>query len=341
MRSRSPHGGAPRDEVRRSEAPQSSCADKPRMRSRSPRTSWLAGVAGAVVLLAGCGYEATEVPGAGEDETIEIGSIDDSCDMDEIVNSYRPQNTSAADAKAELINDDRLIVGVSADSQLMGARNPRTGDIEGFDIDLAQRIADALGVRLELRVITAAERLPVLENGEVDLVIRNMTINCDRWEQVAFSAEYYHSGQKVLVREDLAKDYNDPSDLAGKRVCAPGGTTSLARIAAEAPEAILVPATNHTGCLLAFQQGRVDAITGDDTVLAGLKIQDPYAVVPAQEAFSDEPYGVAVNNENITLVRFVNRVLAETADEWQASYREWLAPALGEGTQPNPKYGRG
>jgi len=88
----------------------------------------------------------------------------------------------------------------------------------------------------------------------------------------------------------------------------------------------------------------VDAITGDDTVLAGLAAQDPYAVVTDAPAVTEEPYGVATNIAAVDLVRFVNQVLeAMRADgRWTAMYNRWLAPTLGTGTgQPTPTYGRG
>ena len=92
-----------------------------------------------------------------------------------------------------------------------------------------------------------------------------------------------------------------------------------------------------------FQQGEVDAITGDDTVLAGLAAQDPYAVVPEQNAFTAEPYGLGINSKNVDFVRFVNAVLAEMRSngEWTAIYNRWLAEPLGPAPSP-PKavYGR-
>ena len=193
--------------------------------------------------------------------------------------------------------------------------------------------------KVELRVITAAQRIPVLTGHEVDLVARNMTITCDRWAQVAFSAEYYRSGQKVLVPLDSTA--TSISDLDGAKVCAPAGSTSLDRLA-DYPNVIAVPGTTHTDCLVRFQQGEVDAITGDDTVLAGLAAQDPYAKVIG-EAFSAEPYGLAMAPDQVDLVRFVNGVLAkaEADGDWMASYDHWLAPALGPVTAPpTPVYGR-
>jgi polar amino acid transport system substrate-binding protein len=103
-----------------------------------------------------------------------------------------------------------------------------------------------------------------------------------------------------------------------------------------------VPSDSHTGCLVLFQQGRVDAITGDDTVLAGLAAQDPYARVVGR-AFSAEPYGVGVSQDHVDLVRFVNGVLQQmrTDGRLAKSYDRWLRPALGPLTAlPTPVSGR-
>jgi polar amino acid transport system substrate-binding protein len=301
-------------------------------------------LAAGVLLVAGCSYEPTEFPAAPETEQPEeSGSEPSDCDMSETVRSYAPQGASRDAAVDQLVNDGRLVAGVSADSYLLGSRNPFSGRIEGFDIDVARRIADGLGVELELRVITAADRIELLVEEEIDIVVRAMTINCERWEEIAFSSVYYQAGQKVLLRDDLAADYSEPADLAGLRVCAPNGTTSLERIRDESPDAEVVPADSHTGCLVLFQQGDVDAITGDDTVLAGLAAQDPYAEVPDQQAFSEEPYGVGVNPGNRVLVRSINGVLEEMRRDgsWQRSYDRWLAGTLGSGAQPpQPTYGR-
>ena len=254
-----------------------------------------------------------------------------------------PGAMPAGSTMAEIRDRGRLVVGVSADSLLLGSRNPISGRIEGFDIDLARLVAQAIfgdPDRIELRVITAAERIPLLQDGSVDLVARNMTITCARWEEIAFSAEYYRSGQKVLV--PLGSPATSLADLAGSRVCAPAGSTSLARMA-DFPEVEAVSATTHTDCLVRFQQGDVDAITGDDTVLAGLAAQDPYAEVVG-EAFTDEPYGLGVNAEDVDLARFVNGVLAQAVADgtWARSYERWLAGALGPApAPPAPDYGRG
>ena len=93
-----------------------------------------------------------------------------------------------------------------------------------------------------------------------------------------------------------------------------------------------------------FQQGQADAITGDDTVLAGLAAQDPYAVVTDAPAITDEPYGLGVNLDNVYFVRYINAVLAQVRSdgEWKQIYNTWLASRLGKAPNPpTPNYGRG
>jgi polar amino acid transport system substrate-binding protein len=256
----------------------------------------------------------------------------------------KPVDAPNGSTLRKIADRGRLIAGVSADTYLLGSRNPLTGKIEGFDIDMVKAVAKAIfgdENAYQLKVITAAQRIPALQNGDVDMVARNMTINCDRWKQIAFSTEYYRSGQKILVRK--GSKATSLAELDGQRVCAPNGTSSMDNLIRRAPKAIAVGADTHTGCLALFQQGAVAAITGDDTVLAGLAAQDPYAVVPEQKAFTAEPYGLGFNTKSIDLVRFVNARLDQMRSdgEWTAIYNRWLRAPLGPAPEP-PKavYGR-
>jgi polar amino acid transport system substrate-binding protein len=242
-----------------------------------------------------------------------------------------------------IIDRGHLIVGVSADTYLFGARNPFNGQIEGFDIDIARAVATSLlgsASKLQLRVITTADRIPLLEKGEVDMVVRIMSMTCDRWKDIAFSSEYYRSGQKLLVAK--RSKAVTLADMKGKRVCAPAGSTSLTKLRTF-QGVIPVVAANHTGCLVLFQQGKVDGITGDDTVLAGLAAQDPYAGVTKAAAITAEPYGIGFNKADIYFVRYVNALLAEMRSDgrWKAIYNKWLATTLGPApAPPAPVYGR-
>lgn len=300
----------------------------------------------AVLAAASCGYDATPLPQA------EVPAVEEAapgtpptCDATTATVSYAPDASAASGASIQRIRQrGYLLAGVAADNYLLGSRNPFNGQIEGFDIDMVNAIAEAIfGEKghVQLRVITAADRIPLLVADEIDIVARNMTINCTRWQQIAFSAEYFHSGQKLLVRK--GSGIRSIADMSGKRACAPVGTTSIENIQRLAPDAIPVTAVNDTGCLIKFQNGETDAVTTDDTVLAGLAAQDPYAVVLTKERLTDEPYGIGVNADRTDLVRFINGVFERMRADgsWKASYDRWLkGPLQVEGSQPTPLYGR-
>jgi len=300
-----------------------------------------------LALLAGCDpadTDAVPAPSPTASESPAPTAAPAAVTCDDATTSYAPDTgttVTPGSTMAAIQERGALRVGVSADTLRMGSRNPLTGQIGGFDIDVLHEVSRALfgdPDKLQFRVITSGQRLDVLENGDVDLVARTFTMNCDRWQSIAFSAEYLRAGQKVLVTRD--SEAKGIEDLAGSRVCAPKGTTTLDRLA-EYPDITAVAADTHTACLVLFQQGKVDAITGDDTVLAGFVAQDPYAKVVG-EAFSAEPYGIGVPAENVDMVRFVNAVLdqAKTDGTWEKLYDRWLS-ALGPAPAPPPsEYGR-
>jgi polar amino acid transport system substrate-binding protein len=245
-----------------------------------------------------------------------------------------PGSTMAAIAER-----GRLIVGVDQNTYLFGFRNPSTGQLEGFDIDISREIARAIfgdPDRIQLRVVDASQRESALQSGEVDLVARTFSITCDRKRNVAFSTVYYNAHQRILAAEGSGID--SPAALSDKRVCAVSGTTSLSALFALNPRPKLFGATTWTDCLVMLQQGQVDAISTDDAVLAGLAAQDPNIEVVGP-SMAVEPYGIGIKKENSDLVRFVNGVLEQLRDDgtWQQLYETRLRTL---GPSPGPPAAR-
>jgi polar amino acid transport system substrate-binding protein len=234
-----------------------------------------------------------------------------------------------------------LVAGVSADTLLFGYRNPFSGQLEGFDIDMVRAVAKEIfgdPNKISFKVLTYAQRIPALESGAVDIVADVMTINCDRWTQIEFSSEYFHAGQKVLVRSDSKA--SGINQLNGKRVCAARGSTNIDNLK-NYPKVIAVPVDDISDCMVLFQQGSVDAVTGDDTVLAGFLVQDPYAKVVGPE-FTSEPYGLGIAKSHPEFVEYVNAILEQMRADgtWAQMYRTWLHPTGAVPAPPPPLYGR-
>jgi ABC-type amino acid transport substrate-binding protein len=326
---------------------------RPRRRSAPARRAGLVAALAVVVLATGCSsgdYTATPLPTTPAPAPSTQAPAPPAPNCGNPVASYAPAGPlPGPDAlppdslMAAIKARGRLIAGVSADSLQLGARNPVSGQIEGFDIDMLKAVSTAIfgrPDRIEFRVISSSQRIPVLQERTVDIVARNMTITCGRWRDIAFSTEYYHAGQKLLVQRGSTA--TGLESLAGKRACAPAASTNLENLR-KFPKITAVAADTHTGCLVLFQEGKVDAIAGDDTVLAGLAAQDPYAQVVKAAAYSDEPYGLGMSQQHPEFVQFVNGVLEQmrTDGRWKAAYDRWLAADLGPAPAP-PKavYGR-
>ena len=256
--------------------------------------------------------------------------------------SLRPFD-NPADADAAVANiraRGRLIVGLDIGSNLFSFRDPITGDIVGFDVDIAGEVArDIFGnpSQVEYRILSSAERITALEKAEVDVVVKTMTITCDRRKQVNFSTVYLDAAQRILAPRD--SPITKPADLSGKRVCVARGTTSLERIREISPPPMVVEVVNWADCLVTLQQREVDAVSTDDSILAGLVSQDPYLHIVGPN-MGTQPYGIGVKLDNTGLVRFVNGTLERIRRDgtWNALYRKWLTVLGLAPAPPSPRY---
>jgi polar amino acid transport system substrate-binding protein len=324
----------------------------------------------AVILVAGCSGS-VRLSGAIEGEapptTAVVAPTPPTCTAQQsaldATRSYEPQGPlpsptelPAGSTMASIRDRGKLIVGVSGDTLLFGARNTLTNQIEGFDIDMLKEVAKAIfgedgESHITYKVITYADRLPNLEagpdNGGVDIVAHTMTINCNRWLRIAFSSEYFDAGQRVLVKKGSGFTSIDDLNTARATVCAPEGSTNIDLLRKNENnkfgDLVVLAKPDVTDCLVAMQQGEADGATGDDTVLAGLAAQDPNTEVVGDK-FTSEPYGLGMAKDKIDFVRFVNAVIEamRTDGRWKAIYSKWLVGVLSDTVidPPPAVYGR-
>ena len=242
---------------------------------------------------------------------------------------------------AQIRQRGRLVVGVDQNTLKFAYFNPLDGRLEGFEIDLARALAQAIsGNPTDVRFValTTAQRLPAVQNGTVDVVIDAVTITCERRQEVDFSSVYYDAVQRLLV--PIGSKIATVADLAGKRVCATKGSTELDGLISEQPKAIRFPVASRTDCLVALQQGTADAITSDDSILLGFKAQDPYTKLVGPP-ISPQPYGMAISKAHPDFVRFVNGVLAKLFANggWRQTYAKWLGGLVKTiPAPPTPQY---
>jgi polar amino acid transport system substrate-binding protein len=256
--------------------------------------------------------------------------------------SLRPfaSRIEADAAVAAIRKRGRLLVGLDIGSNLFSFRDPVTGEISGFDVDIAAEVArDIFGdpTAVEYRILSSAERIAALQNNAVDIVVKTMTITCERREKVNFSTTYFTAYQRILAPRE--SDIAGPEDLPGKRVCVARGTTSLKTVQQIDPPPAIVTVVTWADCLVALQQHEVDAVSTDDAILAGLVTQDPYLHIVG-ENMAEEPYGIGINLTNTALVRFVNGTLQRIRNDgtWDNLYRRWLSVLGPAPAPPTPRY---
>jgi polar amino acid transport system substrate-binding protein len=240
----------------------------------------------------------------------------------------------------KIVQRGRLIVGIDQNAYLFGFRDPSTGQLVGFEIAVAKEVARALfgdPEAVQFRAITTADRIPVIKEGKVDMVVRTMTMTCERWQEVSFSTEYLTSRQRLLVNRGSGIRGFD--DLAGKKVCATRGSTSIVTIASQPSKPIPVSTDSTLDCLVLLQQDQVEAVSTIDVLLAGLAAQDPSTEITGP-ALSDEPSGIGISKDAPDFVRFVNAVLDKMRADgtWKAIYDRWLS-RLGPAGPPAAVYG--
>jgi polar amino acid transport system substrate-binding protein len=239
---------------------------------------------------------------------------------------------AAADTLDTIKKRGAFICGVKDSTPGFGYVDEKTREIVGYDVDFCRYIATKLGVKLELKPVTSASRMPQLVEGNIDMIAATMTKTAERAKQIDFSYTYFMTGQKFLTKKGTVKTL---ADLEGKRIGTAKGSTSEQNAAKALPKATVLSFDDYPQAFLALQQGKVVAVTTDESILANLR-----GKAPNKEQFeipdiqiSDEPYGLGIKKGEKALVDFVNKALLEMEKSGEARkiFDKWFGP-----TAPTP-----
>ncbi|MBU4539814.1 MAG: transporter substrate-binding domain-containing protein [Firmicutes bacterium] len=224
-----------------------------------------------------------------------------------------PASTTTSDSAADgsldaVVEAGVLRVGVKEDVPNFGLKNTATGEIEGFEIDIVKLLAkEILGDEnaYELTPVTAKTRGPLLDNGEVDLIIATFTITEDRKLTYNFSTPYYEDAVGLLVKKEAG--FTGLADMDGKVIGVAQSATSkeaVNKVAAE--KGITVSFSEYATypeIKAALDSGRVDAFCVDGSILGGY-VDDSTMILP--DRFSPQEYGVTSKLDNIALTEAVD-----------------------------------
>jgi polar amino acid transport system substrate-binding protein len=252
-----------------------------------------------------------------------------------------PAKTLADDpTMGKILARGKVVVAVDENTEGLASRDS-DGQLVGLEIVLARSIAasifgDGSDAHVRLITVTTKQKVDYPAHGEADFAISAISMTCERWKRVAFSTEYFTARHAFLVRN--ASPVHSWSDVKGRRVCMTKGSTSIGTLADRGlqppPKPWLVDA--RTDCLVALQEGEVDAYFGHDSFLVGMVHQDPgVRIVPEGDM---QHYGIAMSPKDVLFVRYVNGVLDRLRDDGTLStlYDRWLGGLYRDAHQQLP-----
>jgi polar amino acid transport system substrate-binding protein len=239
-----------------------------------------------------------------------------------------------ADQLADIKHKGTLVCGTLGTAEPFSFPNPQTRETQGYDVDFCAAVAKALGVKLELKLISVPARIPELMQGRVDVLAANLGWTPERAQQIAFSDSYFVSNQMAAARR--ADHLKSPADLAGKRVAAAKGSTSEAGARKYIPNVHTVTFEDTPSILLALQQGKVDGVVISELTLVAWQKDAEKSPVPIDvlhPALFSEPWGIGMRKDETALIAKVNETLAgmEKSGEAAKIFDKWF----GKGTKYN------
>lgn len=211
---------------------------------------------------------------------------------------------------------DRIAAGVSFDIPGLGYKDPRTGAIDGFEVDVVRAVAEKLfggPGHVDFSLVKDDDRITALQSGRVDVVASQLTITPDREELVDFTVPYYTTCEGLLVpRESPIKTLED---LKGLRISVTAGSISMRRMQAGVPGAKLVITPFSSGNLEAVENGEADAASNDLINLMLMQKASPhperFRIIDIGDKFDKKPFGIAVKKGRESLVTSLNEALED------------------------------
>ncbi|MFZ5671613.1 MAG: transporter substrate-binding domain-containing protein [Pseudomonadota bacterium] len=232
----------------------------------------------------------------------------------------------ASSALAGAIDDIRsrgtVRIGVSLGGEPIGFRDAQNNPV-GYDVDVATRLAEKLGVPVEFTDVSGDARISMLVSGQLDIVVANTSATLERAKTVNFSIPYNRAGLRVIVQKDsgIAK----LEDLAGKKIVVGRGTTGESFIKKAVPTAELVYVDQFApDGVLQLTQKRVDAAIEDSSLLDYLATKNP-ELVTLPGLYSNDPIGIAVAKGDPEFVRWIDMFVSDyiQSGAYEANYKKW------------------
>ena len=256
----------------------------------------------ATTVLAGCGSSNTASTDAAAEETTE--------DVEAEATTEEAAEEAADAAEVTTVEPGVLTMGTNA---TFPPYEYKDGDaVVGIDPDIAQALADKLGLKLEVVDMEFDSLIASVQSGKVDIVLAGMTVNEERKKNVDFTDPYANGVQVIIVAD--GSDIATFDDLAGKLIGVQQGTTGHVYCSDDWGEGNVVAFQSGAAAVQALQQGKVDCVVIDqEPAKAFVEANDGLKILDTQ--YANEDYAAAVSKKNPELTEALNKALQELKDD--------------------------
>lgn len=219
-------------------------------------------------------------------------------------------STATAAPLAEIKARGHLVVAVKDNLYPLGFRNSTSGELQGFEIELARQLARQLfgsERSLVLVPVTNLERLDAVASGRVDIAIADLTVTEDRLQSVTFSEPYYRNGTGILTKDPRL---NKLHLLSRQTIAVLQPSITLPYLKSSLPTARLVGVPSYAAAQQALDNGQVQAIVGDRIVLSSLAARRPQYYY-FSTSLTVQPLAIALGKgvQNESLRQWINTQL--------------------------------
>ncbi|MET7369688.1 glutamate ABC transporter substrate-binding protein [Streptomyces sp. NPDC005566] len=239
---------------------------------------------------------------------------------------------------------EKITIGIKIDQPGLGLKTP-DGKFAGFDVDVATYIAKELGYdakNINFVETKSADRETAIERGDVKFIAATYSINDERQQKVDFAGPYLLAHQDVLIRAD-DNTIKSPEDLNKKKLCSVTGSTSAKNVKEKlAPKAQLQNYGGYSECLTGLENKAIDALTTDDSILAGYAAQEAHKGKFKLAGFkmTNENYGIGLKKGDADLKKKIDAALTKMVSDgsWDKAVEANFGPA-GYKNEPAPAIG--
>jgi len=204
-----------------------------------------------------------------------------------------------------------LKVGMSGNQPPMNS-NSRSGQLIGYEVDLARALASSMGARLEIVTMPFGDLLGALDKNKVDMVMSGMAITAPRTREVTFVGPYMMSGKSILTKSTLLARATESKEFnrAELKLAALENSTSELFIQEAAPDATLVRIKDYDAGVDMVIAGEIDALVADMPICVLSVLRYPNAgLATLQSPLSIEPFGIAVRKDDTQFANLVDNYL--------------------------------